>query len=174
MRAFLETTHAITFTDEDMEAPYPDYRKALYLEAQINEVYIRRALVDTGSSANIIPLDVLDAAKITRNKIVRAKTQISGFENATEITMGYVQLDLKVGPLRSFTKFHVLDAKFSYHVLLGRPWLNKHKLVVSTYHQCVKGHLGMKPIQISENHTPFNYMKTNHVDAQYYEQFTSI
>ena len=70
MRAFLETTHAITFTDEDMKAPYPDHRKALYLEAQINEVYIRRALVDTGSYVNIILLDMLDAAKITRDKIV--------------------------------------------------------------------------------------------------------
>ena len=64
MRAFLETTHAITFTDEDMEVPYPDHRKALYLEAQINGVFIRRELIDTGSSVNIVPLDILEAAKI--------------------------------------------------------------------------------------------------------------
>jgi hypothetical protein len=37
-RAFLETTNAITFTDEDMEVQYPDHRRPLYLSATINEV----------------------------------------------------------------------------------------------------------------------------------------
>uniref|UniRef100_A0A2N9F1A7 Integrase zinc-binding domain-containing protein n=1 Tax=Fagus sylvatica TaxID=28930 RepID=A0A2N9F1A7_FAGSY len=43
--AFLETTNAITFTDEDMDVPYPDHRRPLYLAATINEVQVRRALV---------------------------------------------------------------------------------------------------------------------------------
>ena len=54
---------------------------------------------------------MLDAVKITQDKIVKAETQISGFKNAIETTIGYVQLNLKVEPLRSFTKFYVLDAK---------------------------------------------------------------
>ena len=37
-RAFLETTNAITFIDEDMEVQYPDHRHPLYLSAIINEV----------------------------------------------------------------------------------------------------------------------------------------
>ena len=37
-RVFLETTNAITFTDEDMEVQYPDHRRPLYLSATINEV----------------------------------------------------------------------------------------------------------------------------------------
>uniref|UniRef100_A0A2N9IMP1 Integrase catalytic domain-containing protein n=1 Tax=Fagus sylvatica TaxID=28930 RepID=A0A2N9IMP1_FAGSY len=37
-RAFLETTNAITFTDEDMEVQYPDHRRSLYLSATINEI----------------------------------------------------------------------------------------------------------------------------------------
>uniref|UniRef100_A0A2N9GMB4 RNase H type-1 domain-containing protein n=1 Tax=Fagus sylvatica TaxID=28930 RepID=A0A2N9GMB4_FAGSY len=36
-RAFLETTNAVTFTDEDMEVQYPDHRRPLYLSATINE-----------------------------------------------------------------------------------------------------------------------------------------
>ena len=37
-RAFLETTNAITFTDEDMDVQYPDHRRPLYLSATINKV----------------------------------------------------------------------------------------------------------------------------------------
>ncbi len=36
--AFLETTNAITFTDQDMDVPYPNHRRPLYLSATINEV----------------------------------------------------------------------------------------------------------------------------------------
>uniref|UniRef100_A0A2N9I7D6 Integrase catalytic domain-containing protein n=1 Tax=Fagus sylvatica TaxID=28930 RepID=A0A2N9I7D6_FAGSY len=32
-RAFLETTNAVTFTDEDMEVQYPDHRRPLYVSA---------------------------------------------------------------------------------------------------------------------------------------------
>uniref|UniRef100_A0A2N9FK63 Reverse transcriptase n=1 Tax=Fagus sylvatica TaxID=28930 RepID=A0A2N9FK63_FAGSY len=46
-RAFLETTNAITFTDEDMEVQYPDHRRPLYLSAVVKDVQVRRALVDT-------------------------------------------------------------------------------------------------------------------------------
>ena len=37
-RAFLETTNAITFTDEDIEVEHPDHRRSLYLMATINGV----------------------------------------------------------------------------------------------------------------------------------------
>jgi hypothetical protein len=49
-RAFLETANAITFTNEDMEVQYPDHRRPLYLSTTINEVQVRRALVDTSYS----------------------------------------------------------------------------------------------------------------------------
>lgn len=54
-----------------MEAPYLDHR--ICLEAIINDVYDRRALIDTGSSINVIPLGILDMVKISRCKIVKKK-----------------------------------------------------------------------------------------------------
>ncbi|CAL2229478.1 unnamed protein product [Prunus armeniaca] len=145
-RSFLENDNAIVFMDEDMEVPYPNHRRPLYLEGQINDVFIRRALVDTGSSVNILPLSVLTAASIPLSKIVQSQTSISGFGNKSEVTVGHMQVNLKVGPIRSLTKFYVVDVDVAYHALLGRPWLNKHKLVVSTYHQCMKGRIGLRPL----------------------------
>uniref|UniRef100_A0A2N9GEY4 Reverse transcriptase n=1 Tax=Fagus sylvatica TaxID=28930 RepID=A0A2N9GEY4_FAGSY len=68
-RAFLETTNAITFTDEDMEVQYPDHRRPLYLSAVIKDVQVRRALVDTGSCLNLIPLSTLQAVNLPHQKI---------------------------------------------------------------------------------------------------------
>ena len=58
-RAFLESTNSITFTDKDMEVPYSDHHRPLYLEASINDVHVRRAPVETGLSVNVIPLAYL-------------------------------------------------------------------------------------------------------------------
>jgi hypothetical protein len=68
-RAYLETTNAISFTDEDMEVQYPDHKRLLYLTTNINEVQVRQALVDTGSSLNLIPMNTLQAANVSRRKI---------------------------------------------------------------------------------------------------------
>uniref|UniRef100_A0A2N9G6Z1 RNA-directed DNA polymerase n=1 Tax=Fagus sylvatica TaxID=28930 RepID=A0A2N9G6Z1_FAGSY len=135
-RAFLETTNAITFTDEDMEVQYPDHRRPLYLSATINEVQVRRALVDTGSCINLIPLSTIQAAEISQRKIQGAPMEIKGFGGVGEYTKGHIQLVLKVGPIVSLTRFHVVDSVVPYHILLGRPWLHKHQLIPSTYHQC--------------------------------------
>ncbi|CAL2240079.1 unnamed protein product [Prunus armeniaca] len=75
-----------------MEVPYPDHRRPLYLEGQISDVFIRRALVDTGSSDNILPLFVLTASGIPLSKIVQSQTSISGFGNQSEVTVGYMQM----------------------------------------------------------------------------------
>ncbi|CAL8992938.1 unnamed protein product, partial [Prunus brigantina] len=170
--SFLGNDNAIVFTDEDMEVPYQDHRRPLYLEGQINDVLIRRALVDTGSSVNILPLSVLTAAGIPLSKIVQSQTNISGFGNKSEVAVGHVQVNLKVGPIRSLTKFYVVDVDVAYHALLGRPWLNKHKLVVSTYHQCVKGRIGLRPLRIPGNQAPFNKDEAHYSEAEFYTEYT--
>ena len=137
-QAFLETTNTVTFTNEDMEVQYPDHKRPLYVSSMINEVHVRRALVDNGLSLNLIPLSSLVAAGISRRKIQGLLMEIIGVGRGCEHTIGHIQLVLKVEPLMGLTRFHVLDSSVSYHVLLGRPWLHKHKLISSTYHQCVR------------------------------------
>uniref|UniRef100_A0A2N9HPC3 Reverse transcriptase n=1 Tax=Fagus sylvatica TaxID=28930 RepID=A0A2N9HPC3_FAGSY len=76
-RAFLETTNAITFTDEGYG--------------------VRRALVDTGSCLNLIPLSTLQAVDLPHQKIQGSPMEVTGFGGMTEHTMGHVQLVLKGG-----------------------------------------------------------------------------
>ena len=133
-RAFLETTNAITFTNEDMEVEHPDHYRPLYLMATINGVQIKRALVDTGASLNLKALSTMEAVELASRKILGAPIEITEFEELTESTEGYVQLALRVGPIVALTRFHVINSELSYHMLLGRPWLHKHRLIPSTYH----------------------------------------
>uniref|UniRef100_A0A2N9HE72 RNA-directed DNA polymerase n=1 Tax=Fagus sylvatica TaxID=28930 RepID=A0A2N9HE72_FAGSY len=157
----------------DMEVQYPDHRRPLYLSAVIKNVQVRRALVDTGSCLNLIPLSTLQAVDLPHQKIQGSPMEVTGFGGMTEHTMGHVQLVLKVGPIVALTRFHVVNAETPYHVLLGRPWLHKHKLVSSTYHQCVKGRLNGKPIRIAANSCPFDQTEAHFVEAALYDDLAS-
>uniref|UniRef100_A0A2N9HWS0 Integrase catalytic domain-containing protein n=1 Tax=Fagus sylvatica TaxID=28930 RepID=A0A2N9HWS0_FAGSY len=172
-RVFLETTNAITFTDEDMEVQYPDHRRPLYLSAVVKDVQVRRALVDTGSCLNLILLSTLQAANVSQQKIQGSPMEVTGFGGVTEYTMGHVLLVLRVGPIVALTRFQVVNAETPYHVLFGRPWLHKHKLVSSTYHQCVKGRLNGKPIRIATNSSPFDQTEAHFVEAALYDDLAS-
>ena len=127
-RAFLETTNAITFIDEDMVVEYPNHRRPLYLTATINGVQIKRALIDTGASFNLITLSTLEAVGMVGKTILRAPMEITGFGGAAESTEGYVQLALRVGLIVALMGFHVINSKVSYHIFLGQPWLHKHQI----------------------------------------------
>ena len=147
-------------------------QQPLYVAAQINDVHIRRAPVDTGASLNLVPTSTLKVAGILLSKIVGGPIEVSSFAGIHEYTIGSMQLVLKVGPIIALTKFYVIDSLVSYHALLGRLWLHKHKFVPSTYHQCVKGRLNGKTIRILADPTPFDLSKAYYFEANFYDDLT--
>ena len=95
--------------DEDMVIEYPDHHRPLYLTATINGVQIRRALIDTGASFNLIALSTLKAVGMAGKRILGAPVEITRFGGAAESTKGYVQLALRVGLIVTLTRFHVIN-----------------------------------------------------------------
>ena len=70
----------------------------------------------------------------------------------------------------ALTRFHVINAEVSYHVLLGRPWLHKHCLIPSTYHQCIKKRLNGRPMRIPVNRNPFSQGEVNFAETMFYDE----
>ena len=70
----------------------------------------------------------------------------------------------------ALTRFHVINAEVSYHVLLGCPWLHKHHLIPPTYHQCIKGRLNGRPVRIPTNRNPFSQGEVNFAETMFYDE----
>ena len=81
-----------------------------------------------------------------------------------------MQLALRVGPIVALTRFHVINAKVSYHVLLGRSWLHKHRLIPFTYHQCIKKRLNERAVRIPANRNRFSQGEVNFVETIFYDE----
>ena len=47
-----------------------------------------------------------------------------------------IHLELIIGELTSNVLFHVIDAKTTYNMLLGRSWIHGNGIMPSTLHQC--------------------------------------
>ena len=91
-RTLLQESTEITFSDKDMEVGYLDHRRPLDLAASLNQIPIKRALVDTGASVNLIPLSTLQAAGISKRKIQGCPMEVIGFGEKGEYTAGHIQL----------------------------------------------------------------------------------
>ena len=97
--------------------------------------------------------------------------EVTGFGGRSEYTAGHIQLWLKVGPIASLARFHLVKIEVPYHILLGRSWLHKHRLVPSTYHQCVKGRLNGRMIWIVANLSPFEQVEVDLVETMFYDEW---
>ncbi|KAM1528731.1 hypothetical protein ACFX1Z_018035 [Malus domestica] len=74
---------------------------------------------------------------------------------------------MTIGELKSSTIFHVIDARTSYGLLLGRPWIHANGVVLSTLHQCLKFYQeGVKVIYGDTK--PFTEAESHFADAKFY------
>ena len=89
-RALLQESTEITFSNEDMKVEHPDHRRPLYLAASINQISIKRALVDTSASVNLIPLSTLQVAGISKRKIQGCLMEVTGFGIRGEYTASHI------------------------------------------------------------------------------------
>ena len=76
-----------------------DHNKPLYVEAKVNGTPFKRALVDNGSSVNLMSWQVFKVAGIPESKLIVQTTSLVTFASSSHITKGHVNVNLQVGPI---------------------------------------------------------------------------
>lgn len=78
---------------------------------EVRDVELKGAMLDQGSSLNIISLPVLDAMGVPQENITRQPIAVSGFRGGCTYTMGFVSLDLIVEAIRAAHQIYIIDAQ---------------------------------------------------------------
>jgi len=81
--------------------------------------------------------------------------------------MGMIRVEITIGELKSSTIFHMIDARTSYNLLLGRPWIHENEVVPSTLHQCLKFYRGGVKV-IQGDTQPFTEAESHFADTKFY------
>ncbi|XP_026378063.1 uncharacterized protein LOC113272447 [Papaver somniferum] len=166
-RGYPLPTDIITFSEKDRTADC-DHTRPLYITVEIRKHKFKRAFVDTRASLNLIPLHVVESIRVKEEDINKFATSIQGFGGITQHTIGTIKLKIQVGPIQASEPFYVMDVHPTYHLLLGRPWLHKHGIVPSTYHQCIKFILKGKKKRVPASVDPFTTEEAHLAEATFY------
>ncbi|KAK3016946.1 hypothetical protein RJ639_007322 [Escallonia herrerae] len=136
------TSTSLEFNDADLDGISLPHDNALVITLRVNAFNVKRFLVDTGSSADIIFEDAFNQMGISDDRVKPISSPLYGFTGASAPVRGIASLTIVVGePPRQAV--HTLDfliakIKSSYNGILGRTGLNKLQAVASTYHLVMK------------------------------------
>ncbi|KAH0755793.1 hypothetical protein KY290_026063 [Solanum tuberosum] len=158
----------ITFTANDLLFGETLHNRPLYMVGHVREKKINRILIDEGSGVNILPIHTLKELGITTEELSESRLLIQGFNQGGQRSIGSIKLEIHMEDLRSSAWMHVIDAKTSYNILLGRPWVHENKIVSSSYYQCLKYLEDGIERKIVADDNPFTKVETHFADAKLY------
>ncbi|KAL2505267.1 Uncharacterized protein Adt_20888 [Abeliophyllum distichum] len=167
----------ITFNDDDLQLGSRLHNRPLYVSGYIRECKLHRIMIDCGSDVNIMPIKTMKKIGINVGDLSKSNIMIQGFNQKGQRAIGMIRLKLQIGELNSSTLFHVIDAKTSYELLLGRVWRYETGVVPSTWHQCFKYSRDGDVKSVVAESKPFLKEESYFVDAKFYsedEDFYSV
>ena len=132
----------IMFTEQDAAHVRFPHTDPLVVEMQIANMIVKRVLVDTGSSVNILYKSSLERMGLSSKDLEPCNQTIYGFSGEGMTPSGMIKLPITAGtsPLSRtvLASFIVVDCPSAYNVVMGRPILVDLRAVVSIHHLMIK------------------------------------
>ncbi|KAK4400684.1 hypothetical protein Sango_1174500 [Sesamum angolense] len=123
-----EKQEEISFNSQDMDPMRNQNNDALVVSATLANFLVKKVLVDSGSSADIIFYDAYVQLGIDNAQLRKANTPLTGFSGEMIEPLGEVMLPLSFGSL----------LKRSTKMVFGRSSLNLFRAIASTFHMKLK------------------------------------
>ncbi|KAJ1396548.1 Retrotransposon gag domain [Sesbania bispinosa] len=112
----LARSHATAILFKEPSFPGTEFchNKPLYVEACVEGVRIRRALVDNGSGVNIMPAQLFRLLNIPKHRVRVSNITLNTFQGEPVESQGRVNAVLEVGPIKTVIVFQVVEGDPGY------------------------------------------------------------
>ncbi|XP_056688299.1 uncharacterized protein [Spinacia oleracea] len=115
----------------------------LVIEFKISNMRVKRILIDTGSSSDIMSVECLNRLAHDPKTMYSIHYPIIGFGGSIIHPVGVITLPVRIGDRKNGRKmevnFLIVKDLTTYNVILGRPTLNKIRAVVVTHLMLLNG-----------------------------------
>ena len=126
------------FSDEEKLGTIQPHDDALVVTLRIVGYDVKRVMIDQGSEAEIMYLDLYKGLNLKPENLTSYSSSLVSFEGKMVIPKGQIRLPVQIGPDVVEVDFIVVDAFSPYMAIMGRPWLYTLGAVSSTLHQKMK------------------------------------
>ena len=122
------------FSEDDLLFGDTFHNRPLFTVSFAHDKRVNRILVDERCTINILLIRIMKELGILTIDFINSCLMIQGFNQGGQRSIRTIKIDLTIGELQSSVWLHVIDAKTSYNILLGRLWVHENKVIPSTYH----------------------------------------
>nr|XP_023915428.1 uncharacterized protein LOC112026995 [Quercus suber] len=137
-RAKVKARPALSFVEEDKVGTIQPHNDALVVTLRIVGYDVKRVMVDQGSGAEIIYLDLYKGLNLRLEDLTAYSSPLISFDGKVVILRGQIRLPIQTGSEVVEVDFIMVDAYSPYTAIVGKPWLHALKAVSSIQHQKVK------------------------------------
>ena len=128
----------LSFSNVDKLGTIQPHDDALVVTLRIGGYDVKRVIVDQGSAAEIMYLDLFKGLGLKPEDLVTYSSPLVSFEGKMVVPKGQIRLPVQIGSDVVEVDFIVVDVFSPYTAIMGRPWLHSLGAVSSTLHQKVK------------------------------------
>ena len=137
-RARLERPLVMGFSDEDKIGTIQPHDDALVITLRIGGYDVKRVMVDQGSTAEIMYLDLFKGLSLRAEDLTPYSSPLVSFEEKVIIPKGQIRLPVQTGSETVEVDFIGVDAYSPYTAIVAKPWLHTLGAFFSTLHQKIK------------------------------------
>nr|XP_023907532.1 uncharacterized protein LOC112019235 [Quercus suber] len=137
-RAKVNARLALSFIEKDKIGTIQPHDDALVVTLKIGGYDVKRIMVDQGSGAVIMYLDLYKGLNLRSEDLMAYNSPQVSFDGKVVIPRGQIRLPIQTGSKVVEVDFIVVDAYSPYTAIMGRPWLHALRAVSSTLHQKVR------------------------------------
>ncbi|RWW58154.1 hypothetical protein BHE74_00035011 [Ensete ventricosum] len=129
---------------EDMSGgeKHQSHDDVLVISTRMTNAYVKRVMIDTGSSTNILYFDAFQRLGLTDRDLAALTSTLTGFTGDSVSPLGVTTIPVTFGgepkSKTLMVSFIVVKLLSTYNAIIGRPTLNRLRVVVSTYHRILK------------------------------------
>ncbi|XP_023882728.2 uncharacterized protein LOC111995070 [Quercus suber] len=133
-KARLEIQPILGFSNKDKIRTIQPHDDALVVTLRIGGYNVKRMMVDQGSDAEIMYLDLYKGLNLKPEDLKPYSSPLVSFDGKVVIPKDRIRLPVKTGAEVVEVNFIVVDAYSPYTAIVARPWLYTLGVVSSTLH----------------------------------------
>ena len=134
----METRLALSFLNEDKIRTIQPHNDALVVTLRIWGYDVKKVLIDQGSGAKIMYLDLYKELSLKPENLTAYNSHLISFDGKVVIPRSQIRMPVQASSKVVKVDFIVVDAYSPYTAIVARPWLHTLRVVSSTLHFKVK------------------------------------